>query len=204
MHRVLAFAVALGSFPVVAHAGDELFTIDELVDSAATTKTSPGKGPVKKQRPPARLSNPEILRAMVGKRAVIEQRCGADLSEAVTAEVVVDVSPEGTVSNVTVGGPLADKPNATCVVQAVQSVKFRPNPGAQFPLRFLVKPLAPRIAMAPVGLPNHLEHDAPQAPATIKAPKVTKPLPTVKEAEQVSSDPLEGVKAKSIEGKKTP
>jgi hypothetical protein len=202
MHGVFAFVVALGSFPIVAQAGDELFSIDELVDNAGS-KTAPGKASGKKLRPPAKLSRPEIMRAMVGRRAVIEQRCGADLTQTTAAEVVVSVSPEGTVSNVTVAGPLADQPNAACVVQAVQTVKFRASPGTQFPIRFLVKPLAPRIAMAPVGLPNHLEHDAPQAPATVKAPKVAKPLPTIKQAELVSNDPLEGVKAKAIEGKKT-
>lgn len=202
MYRVLAFALALGSFPVVAEAGDDLFSIDELAD-VAVGKIAPGKPPGKKQRPPAKLSRPEIMRALIGKRAVVEQRCGAELTETTAAEVVVVVAPEGTVSNVTVGGPLADKPNAACVVQLVQTVKFRVSPGAQFPVRFLVKPLSPHLAMAHVGLPNHLEHDAPQAPATVNAPKVAKPLPTVKQAEHVSNDPLAGLKVKAIEGKKT-
>jgi hypothetical protein len=202
MYRVLAFGIALGTFPIVAEAEDELFSIDELTE-AAVEKPSSGKPAGKKRRPPAKLSRPEIMRAMVGKRAVVEQRCGADLSETTAAEVVVDVAPEGTVSNVTVNGPLADKPNAACVVQAVQAAKFRASPGVQFPIRFLIRPLSPRIAMAHVGMPNHLEHDAPQAPATVKAPKVVKPLPTVKQADEVSNDPLAGLKVKAIEGKKT-
>lgn len=202
MYRVLAFVVALGNSPIVAHAADELFSIDELTE-AAVEKSSSGKSTGKKTKPPAKLSRPEIMRAMVGKRAVVEQRCGADLTETTAAEVVVDVAPEGTVSNVIVNGTLADKPNAACVVQAVQTAKFRPSPGVQFPIRFLIKPMSPRIAMAHVGMPNHLEHDAPQAPATVKAPKVRKSLPFVKQAEHVSNDPLAGLKAKAIEGKKT-
>jgi|GEM_PF-4561691 len=202
MYRVLVFAIALGSFPIVARAGDELFSIDELTETAVEKPIS-GTPAGKKPKTPAKLSRPEILRAMIGKRAVVEQRCGADLTETTAAEVVVDVAPGGTVSRVTVNGPLADKPNAACVVQAVQGAKFRASPGTQFPIRFLVRPLSPRIAMARVGLPNHLAHDAPQAPPTVKDSKVAKPLPTIKQADNVSNDPLAGLKVKAIEGKKT-
>ncbi len=98
-------------------------------------KSNPEPAPKRESRPPpAELSSSDISRVMAGVKTRGNQ-CARRLGEKGVAELKITVGKDGSVTDVRVGGKVANTPLGECVAKATRSAKFPPSTGLRFDYR---------------------------------------------------------------------
>ena len=88
--------------------------------------------------PPASLSQAEISRVMAGVKTRGKD-CARQLGQNGIAELKLAVGKDGRVTDVSVGGKLANTPLAACIEKAARAASFPPSAGLRFDYRIDVR-----------------------------------------------------------------
>jgi len=87
---------------------------------------------------PASLSQADISRVMAGVKTRGKD-CARQLGQNGIAELKLAVGKDGRVTDVSVGGKLANTPLAACIEKAARAASFPPSPGLRFDYRIDVR-----------------------------------------------------------------
>jgi hypothetical protein len=107
--------------------------LDALLKDVQKSKPEP---PPKREAPPpaASLSPADISRVMAGVK-IRGNQCAQRLGQQGIAELKITVGRDGQVTDVHVGGKVADTPLAACVEKATRAATFPPSSGLRFDYR---------------------------------------------------------------------
>ncbi len=107
--------------------------LDALLKDVQKSKPEP---PPKREAPPppASLSASDISKVMAGVKTRGNQ-CAQRLGQKGVAELKITVGKDGHVTDVNVGGKVADTPLGACVEKATRAATFPPSSGLRFDYR---------------------------------------------------------------------
>jgi hypothetical protein len=111
------------------------------IDSMLKDVQKSEPAPVKKKEQPADLPPlaPADIARVMGKVKTRANACSQQFGGKGQAELKVTVGRDGKVSDVSVGGKVADTPTAQCIAKAVRAASFPPNAGLRFDYRIDVR-----------------------------------------------------------------
>jgi hypothetical protein len=107
------------------------FQDGRTVEAAAARKQED----VEPTRALSRTDIQTVMRQVQGKASACRERA----FESGTADIKLDVAPEGSVVSVSLAGKYAGTPTGTCIERAVKAAAFPPSAGLRFDYRLLVR-----------------------------------------------------------------